>query len=505
MSGSDLLLISIFLPLLATLLIPMFGKWQNIREAVTLTAAVLLLLTVVSIFAKFTTGETVATSSFEVLPGLPLAFEVEPLGMMFALVASVLWIVNSLYSIGYMRSHDEPRQTPFYMCFAVALSSTMGIAFASNLFTLFLFYEILTLSTYPLVSHKADEKAINGGRIYLIMLLGTSMLLLLPAIIITAVVAGTLDFASGGILTGKVDDTVLALLLALYAFGIGKAAVMPVHFWLPAAMVAPTPVSALLHAVAVVKAGVFTVIKIVVYVFGIENLTKTGASDWLVFVAAFSLITASIVALTRDNLKARLAYSTVSQLAYVVLGAALASSAAIVGSGMQIVMHAAGKITLFFCAGAIMVATHKTEISDMVGIGRRMPITMGAFLIGSLSIIGLPPLGGVWSKWWLGVGAIDAGHEWVVAVLMISSLLSAAYLLPIVAWGFLMAPPDTKPGARVEITEAPLACVVSICITAGLCIMLFFGANWVESKLATLDFGIQSGTTALIEGDRHGR
>lgn len=505
MTGSELIVTALFIPLLGAFLIPVFRKWVNIREAVTLTAAVLLCFTVFAILQRFMAGETIATNSYDVVPGLPLAFKVEPLGMIFALVASILWIVNSLYSIGYMRGHNEPRQTTFYMCFAVALSSTMGVAFADNLFTLFLFYEILTLSTFPLVAHKGDKKARIGGRIYLILLLGTSMLLFLPAIIWTWVLTGTLEFQPGGILGGKVDPVTMSLLLALYVFGIGKAAVMPLHFWLPAAMVAPTPVSALLHAVAVVKAGVFTVVKVVVYVFGIENLAKTGASEWLIFVAAFSLITASIVALTRDNLKARLAYSTVSQLAYVVLGAALASSAAIVGSGLQIVMHAAGKITLFFCAGAIMVATHKTEISDMAGIGRRMPITMLAFLIGSLSIIGLPPMGGVWSKWWLSMGAIDADQQWVVAILMISSLLSAAYLLPIVVWGFFMAPPDTKPGARVEVTEAPLACVVSVCITAGLCVLLFFGAGWVETKLATIDFGIHSGTTALMDGEHHGR
>ena len=215
-------------------------------------------------------------------------------------------------------------------------------------------------------------------------------------------------------MAGKAGAPLVAALLALYVFGIGKAALMPLHFWLPAAMVAPTPVSALLHAVAVVKAGVFTVIKVVVYVFGLDSLTETGANDWLIFVASASLLAASFIALSRDNLKARLAYSTVSQLAYVVLGAALATTSSIIGSGMQIAMHAAGKITLFFCAGAIYTAHHLTEVSQMAGIGRKMPVTMLAFLIGSLSIIGLPPLGGSWSKWTLALGALDAGYVIVV-------------------------------------------------------------------------------------------
>ncbi len=479
MSAETLIVVALLVPIVGAGLIALTGRNPNLRETMTIATSLVLFATVMGLLAAVLSGATPRTASVEIFAGVELGFSVEPLGMIFAVVASGLWIVNSIYSIGYMRGHNEPRQTSFYVCFAIAIAGAIGVAFAGNLFTLFLFYEILTLSTYPLVAHKADAKAISGGRIYLLMLLGTSMGLLLPAIVWTGIVAGTLDFMPGGILAGKLGGTALGLLLALYIFGIGKAAVMPMHYWLPAAMVAPTPVSALLHAVAVVKAGVFTVLKVVVYVFGIDLLAETGASEWLVFVAAFSLLMASIVALTRDNLKARLAYSTVSQLAYVVLGAALATQAAIIGSGMQIVMHATGKITLFFCAGAIMVATHKTEISDMAGIGRRMPVTMFAFLVGSLSIIGLPPLGGTWSKWWLGIGAVDAGHEWVVAVLMTSSLLNVAYLLPIVA-------PKAKPGERIAVTEAPKACLIPLCITAALCIVLFFGAGQVETLLAQL-------------------
>lgn len=498
MTAETLVLLTLILPCVTACLIAVTGYSPNLREAVTLSGTAVLFLTVMVLLSQVLDGVRPGFEAIEVVPGLTVAFAVEPLGMMFATVASTLWIVNSIYSIGYMRGENETRQTPFYVCFAVAIASTMGVAFSGNLFTLFLFYEILTLSTYPLVTHKANESAINGGRVYLLILLGTSMVFLLPAIIATAVIAGTLDFTPGGILAGKADAGMLGILLALFAFGIGKAALMPFHFWLPSAMVAPTPVSALLHAVAVVKAGVFTVIKVVVYIFGIDTLASTGASEWLVFVAAFSLLAASIVALTRDNLKARLAYSTVSQLAYVVLGAALATQAAIIGSSMQIVMHAAGKITLFFCAGAILVATHKTEVSQMTGIGRRMPITMFAFLIGSLSIIGLPPMGGTWSKLWLSIGAIDAGQIWVVGVLMISSLLSAAYLLPIVARGFFLPPPDADPGAKIKISEAPMACVVPLCITAALCVVLFFGADWVKATFDLMDFRPPS--TAALHG-----
>jgi len=222
----------------------------------------------------------------------------------------------------------------------------------------------------------------------------------------------------------------------MFAFGTGKAALMPFHRWLPSAMVAPTPVSALLHAVAVVKAGVFTVLKISVYIFGMDFIADTGAGTIVMWVAAFTLTAASVIALTKDNLKARLAYSTVGQLSYVIVGAMLANAAGIAGAAMQIAMHAMGKITLFFCAGAIYVAAHKTEISQLDGLGRRMPYTFAAFFIGSISIIGLPPLGGAWSKWFLLMGSADAEQWILMGLLLLSSLLNIAYLMPIVGRGF---------------------------------------------------------------------
>jgi multicomponent Na+:H+ antiporter subunit D len=485
LSPESIVLIAVIAPFAGALAIALLDRMPNLREAATLITAGCLCVAVFSLLRPLLDGARPGVDVVQATPGLNLAFEVEPLGMLFALVASSLWIVNSIYSIGYMRANAEPRQTVFYVCFAIAIGSTIGLAFAKNLFTLFLFYEILTISTFPLVTHKQDEAAIRGGRIYLLMLLGTSLVLFLPAIVATWVLAGTLDFTPGGILAGKAGPTLMAALLALYVFGIGKAALMPLHFWLPAAMVAPTPVSALLHAVAVVKAGVFTVVKVVIYVFGLDTLTTSGASEWLVFVASVSLLAASVIALACDNLKARLAYSTVSQLAYVVLGAALATTTSIVGSGLQIAIHAAGKITLFFCAGAIYTAHHLTEVSQMTGIGRKMPVTMLAFLVGSLSIIGIPPLGG-WSKWTLSLGALDAGHALVLGVLMLSSLLSAGYLLPIVARGFFLPPTAGTSEDKVIVEEAPIACLIALSCTAFLCVALFFLAGQLQALLSAL-------------------
>lgn len=488
-SPQSLMAAAILVPFAAALLLPLFARLPAIREGITLGSAAALALVVISLVPAIAAGERPELLNWEIFQGISIGFRLEPLGMLFAAVAGTLWIVNSIYSIGYMRAGNEPRQTSFYVCFAIAIAATMGLAFSKNLLTLFLFYEILTLSTYPLVTHKGDEKAKAGGRTYILLLLGTSMGLLLPALIITYGVVGTLEFAQGGILGGTTSNVTLGLLLVLFVFGIGKAAVMPFHFWLPAAMVAPTPVSALLHAVAVVKAGVFTMLKVMVYVFGLENLQASGLNDPLIYFLSFCLLAASVVALMNDNLKARLAYSTVSQLAYIVLAALLATSASVVGGGLHIVMHAAGKITLFFCAGAIYVAAHKTEISDMDGIGRVMPITMFAFLLGSLSIIGLPPFGGLWSKWYIGVGALEAGYTFVVAVLMISSLLNVWYLIPVVARAYFRPLPATAGDTPVAIKEAPLACLVPLCVTAFACIVLFFAAEPIVNLLEPIVSG----------------
>jgi multicomponent Na+:H+ antiporter subunit D len=438
-----------------------------------------VLLVVLAIFSDLEAGRPAALLLVETLPGLPIALAVEPLGMLFALVASFLWIVTSLYAIGYMRGHGEQHQTRFYVCFAVAIASTMGIALAANMFTLFIFYEVLTLSTYPLVTHSGSAEARRAGRVYLGLLLGTSIGLQLVAVVWTWVLAGTLDFTAGGILRDRASPTVIAVLFALYVFGIGKAALMPFHRWLPAAMVAPTPVSALLHAVAVVKAGVFTILKVTVYVFGIDLLADIGASRWIAYVAGATIILASLVAMRKDNLKARLAYSTVSQLSYVVLGAMLVNAWGVIGAGMHIAMHAFGKITLFFCAGAILVATHKTEVSELAGIGRRMPITMVAFLIGALSIIGLPPLGGTWSKWYLMLGTMEAGELALLGVLILSTLLNIAYLMPIPVRAFFVNGQHEARagGAGGGLREAPLTCVVALVITAAGSLALFLNPD----------------------------
>jgi multicomponent Na+:H+ antiporter subunit D len=488
----QLMVWAVAIPALAAVPIVLLGRWPNLREAATLAAAGALFVTVLRALWLFDDVGEATVTLWEIFPGLALSFTVEPLGMLFALVASSLWIVNSIYSIGYMRGNGEANQTRFYVCFAIAISSTMWVAFAGNMLTLFFGYEVLTLSTYPLVTHSGKPEAVQGGRTYLGILLATSIGLLLLGVLMTWQISGTLDFKPGGILAGPVEAGAIdgrrgGLLLFLYMFGIGKAALMPIHNWLPAAMVAPTPVSALLHAVAVVKAGVFTVVKVIVYIFGVDLLADTTEAGWLLYAAGFTIIMASIIALRQDNLKRRLAYSTVSQLSYVILAAAILAPLSVVGAAMHIAAHAFGKITLFFAAGSIYTAAHKTEVSQLDGIGRRMPWTMGAFAVGALSMIGVPPTVGFTSKWFILQGAMAGGQMVAVAVIVASTLLNAAYFVPIVYRAFFRKPPGDDAGQAHG--EAPLPIVIALTATAAGTVLFFFLPQLPLSLARQLMFG----------------
>ena len=471
MSAQTAIALSLAVPLFGALLIALAGRvGPNLRETVTLVTSAALIGCVWSLLPVIYAGGRPELEITQVLPGLSIAFRVEPLGMMFAALASGLWLINSIYSIGYMRGNREKNQTRFYVMFAVSLAATMGIAFSANLFTLFLFYEMLTLSTYPLVSHKGDPATVRSARVYLGVLISASIGLLLPAIIWTYALTGSGDFVPGGILEGHIEGPLVGLLLGLFVFGAAKAAVMPVHRWLPAAMVAPTPVSALLHAVAVVKAGVFTITKVIVYIFGIDFLFAEPSSGWLFYIAAFTIVAASVVALRQQNLKRLLAYSTIAQLSYVVMATAILKPLAEVGAAIHMLAHAFGKITLFFAAGAIYTASKKTELWQLKGIGRRMPITMTAFTIGALSMIGVPPTAGFVSKWYILAGAFEADNYVALATLIASTALNAAYFLPIVYMAWFER--DDGPAAR-EHGEAPFAVLLAMILTAGLTLAFF--------------------------------
>jgi multicomponent Na+:H+ antiporter subunit D len=407
-------------------------------------------------------------------PGLDLVLHADALSVLFVTLSTVLWLVTTVYAIGYLE--NAPHRSRFFGFFSLCVTATVGLALAGNLFTFVIFYELLTLATFPLVAHKGTPEALRGARIYLGYTLAGGVLLLVGAVWLRSI-AGPLDFAQGGML-GQVpglDPLSLSLIFALLIAGLGvKAALVPLHGWLPQAMVAPAPVSALLHAVAVVKAGAFGIVRVVYDVYGVEFADSLGLLAPLGALAAFTIVYGSVKALSQDHLKKRLAYSTVSQVSYIALGTAIFGPLATVGGVVHLVHQGVMKITLFFAAGNYAEALGIHRVSEMNGVGRRMPGTTLAFTIGALGMIGVPPVAGFVSKWYLGIGAVEAGAAaWVLPVLVASSLLNAAYFLPILYRAWFKAPgrAAATPKAGLEVAGSllwpPLA-TASLALLAGL-------------------------------------
>lgn len=444
-------------------------KNRNLREFWTILASVITFSIICSMIPIILNGKIIEYTIVNICPGVYLQFRVDAFGMIFATLASGLWIAVSIYSIGYMRGLNEHAQTRYFFCFAIAIFGAVGAALSANLLTLYMFYEILTISTFPLVAHKETPDAIKAGRKYLAYLL-TGAAFVLFSIGLTYYLTGSLDFVAGGFVEGHGSKNLLRLLFFTFIIGFGsKAAIMPIHEWLPSAMIAPTPVSALLHAVAVVKAGVFCCLRVIHYVFGPNILSDLGVWLILAYFVSFTVIMANIIALTQDNLKRRLAFSTINNLSIIILGAALLSADAIKGSMIHIPFHGFMKITLFLCAGSIYVKTHKESISEMDGIGRQMPFTMGAFTIGALGLTGIPPVCGFISKWFLCLGAIEAKQIIFLCVFLISALLDAAYFFPVIYAAFFKKPVDINP----HFDEAPILVVAPIVVTAIFSIIFF--------------------------------
>ncbi|MGB5289831.1 MAG: monovalent cation/H+ antiporter subunit D family protein [Lysobacterales bacterium] len=474
------LLLAVLIPLIGSILVMLFDKDENLRETISSVASIALFVAVCSMVPAIFAGKTLYYNLFTILPGVTISLRADPMSMIFAMVASSLWTIAVFYSMGYMRGLKEHAQTRFNACFAIAIFGAIGVAFSDNLFTMYLFYEIVSVCTYPLVAHHQDQEGYDGGRKYLVYLTATAKAFLLPAMVLIYVLTGTLDFAtdiSTGIFPDGVNKGLVVMLYIFCLFGFAKNGVMPFHHWLPGAMVAPTPVSALLHAVAVVKVGVFCTTRVMLYVFGVDLMDAFNLGVPTAYFVGFTIIAASVIALSKDNLKARLAYSTVSQLSYIILGVALLTPAAIEGGLIHIVNHAFAKITLFFCAGAIYVAAHKKEISEMEGLGKVMPFTFGAFAIASLSMIGAPPVAGFVSKWNLLVGSMQAHQIGILLILLASTLLNAAYFLPVSYRAFFRKLPPGEPYTGIK--EAPLSMLIPILIACFISVIIGIFPNFM--------------------------
>ncbi len=478
--SSAKLLITLLVPLVGTLGVMFMGKNENIREGVSCVASIILFLLVASMIPTVLSGKTLIFHMFSILPGVTVTLRADAMSMIFALVASSLWTIAVFYSMGYMRAHNEHAQTRFNACFALSIFGAIGVAFSDNLFTLYLFYEIVSICTYPLVAHHQDAEGYNGARKYIVYLTTTAKAFLLPALILIYVLTGTLDFApniSTGIFPPDVNHGLVIMLYIFCLFGFAKNGIMPFHHWLPGAMVAPTPVSALLHAVAVVKVGVFCTTRVMLYVFGVDTMHALNLGIPTAYFVGFTVIMASVLALSKNNLKERLAYSTISQLSYIIMGVALLTPAGIDGGLIHIVNHAFAKITLFFCAGAIYIAAHKKDISDMGGLGKTMPFTFGAFAIASLSMIGAPPVGGFVTKWSLLVGSIQAHQMGILLILIASTMLNVGYFAPITIKAFFGKRPEGETFQGIK--EAPLSMLIPILIACTVSVLLGIFPNFM--------------------------
>lgn len=471
---SILPLLAVLTPVITALAVVVSRRVPQVRDALLATGALVTFGVIVAMLPQTLAGTVPTTTLGELVPGLQLQLRADGMGMVFAVLASALWVLASPYAVGYMRGASETRQTRFYAFYALCLATAFGVAFSGDLFTFFIFYELLTASTYPLVTHKGNAEAIRSGRKYLGYLLSGGVLVLFGLVILVAQ-TGDVTFVAGGFVGDRLTPALSAMVFVLMAVGFAtKAGVMPLHAWLPAAMVAPTPVSALLHAVAVVKAGVFAFGRLIGFVFGPAVLSGRFVTTMLAVVAATTILVASVIALRQDALKRRLAYSTIAHLAYMVLGFALLAPRAIDGALLHMVNHGVLKITLFFAAGAIYVHTKFDRVSQLDGIGRRMPWTMGAFAIASLGLAGLPPMGGFLSKWALVEGAFAGGDLVMAAVMVGAGLLTASYLLPIVHRAFFRPLPDGQAAPSGK-RDASLLMVVPLCVTAVLGLLLGLG------------------------------
>ena len=465
----------------------------RLRASVNLTGAGLKLALVVALVPAVVAGARPEWRG-ALLPGLALVLRAEPLSLLFAVLSALLWLLTTIYALGYLKG--SPHQSRFFGFFSLCVTATVGISFSGNLVTFLVFYELLTLVTYPLVVHTGTPAAFRSGRLYLRYTLGGGLSVLVGVVWLTALV-GDVEFTPGGVAAirelAEQDPGTAVAIFALIAAGLGvKAALFPLHGWLPRAMVAPAPVSALLHAVAVVKAGVFGLVRLIDDVYGVQVANELGVLLPLLVLACFTVVYGSVRALMQDDLKKRLAYSTVSQVSFITIGIALVSELGTAGGLTHLVHQGLMKITLFFCAGLFAQVLGVKAVSGLAGLGRRMPWTCAAFTVGAFGMIGVPPVAGFVSKWQLGLGALESDHPWVMGIFVLSALLNSAYFLPAVYLMWFVERPDgeeprVEPDRARALVEAPLPLLVPAVMTASASILvgIIAAAPYAPMAMAT--------------------
>ncbi|MDB1135541.1 proton-conducting transporter membrane subunit [Candidatus Anaplasma sp. TIGMIC] len=496
-----LLFIVAALPFVAALLIIALKRVAYVQEALSSFASLTLFPATCGLYAvTFCKSGSAATSlSYSMSSSMLFILEPDALGMAFGVLVSLLWCITNVYTIGYMNKAYGAKKdlSTFYACFAASIGCTMGIAFSGNLVTLFIFYEMLTISTYPLIVHDRSPSAFAAGSFYLKTLLCASVTSFLPLLAVVWSISHEAGLFSSQFFVSEMRPGVIPLLSALLCYGVAKAAIMPVHMWLPRAMVAPTPVSALLHAVAVVKSGVFTIIKVTVCVFGAHGMYSyySGSQgidgvlhlNVLLYLSAFTMIGGSVLALMQKELKKLLAYSTVSQLSCITLALAMYTDLSVASAMLQMVCHAFAKITLFFAAGAIYITTGRTSIDQMDGLGRAMPVTLAAFCLGAFSMIGIPPAPTFWSKFYILSEAVRQDSYLVIFAIALSTLLNTIYFVPVVYRAFF-----GDASALQKFREAPPAVIAAMLATSACTAVLFFKPGIVFKFLESMGLPVPS-------------
>lgn len=480
--------LAVAVALLGATLIAATRRSPNLRDGCSLATAGLMLLVCLSMVPAVLDGNTLRYTLFSLTspPSISVAFRVDAMGLLFALHAALLWIVIAPYCIGYMRTLGQHAQTRCHLCIALVMSAAMGVSYADNLLTLYLFYEMASLGAYPLEVHADTEAAYSKGNKYVFYVFAWGKIFLLACLLAYGL-SETLDFDPKGVFPSATGPFLLTLTFLLFLIGITKAAIVPFHAWLPPAMFGPTPFIPI-YQICGCGVGAFAILRAVYYLFGLDMLQELHLGLLLIVAASASTIVASVIALTKDDLKARLIYSTIGQIAFTLFGAALLVPAGLTGGLLQFVTLAFGMTTLFFGAGAIFVASGKTRVSELNGIGKKMPFTMAAFAVGAFSVIGLPPFTGFTSKWYLALGAAQTQQYYAVVVLAVSTILSALYLLPIVYAAFFRNLPAGEQAGR---REAPASLLVPLIVTAVGTTVFYFapslfldlaGIAWAEVK-----------------------
>lgn len=464
----SLLLSTIFLPFLVAVLIALIGERKDYLRNGLLMAISSYNFVIVLYYSEPILSGQLAPYVLADLDFFQLAFHVDALSLLMGSVITFLWIFTSSFSIGYMAGeHSLPR---YFTSLTVCLGATMGIIFSANLMSFFIFYEMLTIAVYPLVIHEETEEALRAGVVYLVYLLSGGTLLFFAIILTYFLTGGNLTFAVGGIpQLAQQKPMILYFLFFLFVTGLGvKGALVPLHIWLPRAMIAPTPVSALLHAVAVVNVGLYGFIRMIYNVFGPTLFERLNMDTYLAIPASITIVLAAMAALRVNKIKKLLAYSTINQLSYVILGASSLHTMALMGALIHVVYHSVMKITLFYSAGTIMKRTGKTHIQQMSGLAKIMPVTCAAFTVGALGISGLPPIAGWISKWYLIEGFLDIGRPWHASIFIVSTIIEIGFLSPPILYAYFGGKHDHHEQSQAGSfkREAPLDMLIPLAVVA---------------------------------------